>query len=1112
MTSDDSSFININDGLIVNGTALIKNAVTVDSTLDVSSNITVTGNLIVSSSGTTFLPAGGSVDIGVGGESLFIIGNRIESSSNSNIEITPGGTGSVDISNLTLDSSISLTDNIIKTTTSNANIQLGANGTGQVEILSGLTTKAITTTGNVDITGTKTITGQLDVEGIQIKDNTISTDESNSNLLISGTSSGVVSIDPIDMGGGTVDNVVIGGTTPAAGTFSTITFDPVASATLSTTGVTITDNTITANVSNDNLELNANSSGNIIINGFILPNADGGTGQFLQTDGSGTLSFGTVSIAFSESGLTDTETDLSFRSNTEIDHVTSTGGHDLLISAAGTADTWALTKYDSALYYSLHRDDISDEFEVAKHSVVHNNSDAFVTSYATIRTGTNNHILMDADVNGDNFRLRASGLSTGNSMSYYRVGLGDDDSTGYTGEDEVAIVIKSEIGHSVETVIDHVTSTKSINVLTSTTSSLDEFATSKYDSAFYLSVDRDDDSDEFQVVKHSVAHNNSSAVISSYSIAKTGTNNHIVTTADVDSSMVRLLGTASSSAASSSFYRIGLGDDDSTGYSGEQEAAISINTDLDSAEETIDSFSASNFRGAKYYISVNNNSKTEVSNLECLVVHNGTNAFITSFGNVDTGNQPLMNVTADIDSGNVRLRATGNEPNLRVHMYRILLADDEADREGTNVKVIGEVTVASSSTAIDTFDNVGADGATAVNAAHYIVVATNSGEGASSICEAAVVAQGNNAFITQYGMTSTKGTDQILLTAAHDGSSTVTVSATSTSGGSTTVNAYRVQLTRPAGGTTETFDSFSTSSFRGAKYFISINNEANQELNNVEVLLVHDGSNAVMTEYGNVFTGTNKLINFTADISGGNARLRATVPSGVIDPMRITAYRILLADNEADRTVNNNVSVTGDTTVSSSATTVDTFNSSTHQGAHYVVVAHDSTEGAASICEAAVVVEGTDAFVTQYAQTSTKDTGQITLTVAHDGSNTVSLKAASTSGSNTKVNLYRISLTRGEGSATAVATLDSNAISSVRSVKYTIQTQDSEGDRFELIEANVTHDGTNAYISKFAKIGNVADDLLTITVDIDSGNLRLRGQISNVNSHMINVVKRTINV
>ena len=59
---------------------------------------------------------------------------------------------------------------------------------------------------------------------------------------------------------------------------------------------------------------------------------------------------------------------------------------------------------------------------------------------------------------------------------------------------------------------------------------------------------------------------------------------------------------------------------------------------------------------------------------------------------------------------------------------------------------------------------------------------------------------------------SSKGTDQILLTAAHDGSSTVTLSATSTSGGSTTVNAYRIHMLRGDGTDYTKIDSYASTS------------------------------------------------------------------------------------------------------------------------------------------------------------------------------------------------------------------------------------------------------------------------------------------------------------
>ena len=60
---------------------------------------------------------------------------------------------------------------------------------------------------------------------------------------------------------------------------------------ISTNAVTITDNTITASRSNDNLDLTASGTGKVSISGLQYPNADGSSGQVLQTNGSGVLSF-----------------------------------------------------------------------------------------------------------------------------------------------------------------------------------------------------------------------------------------------------------------------------------------------------------------------------------------------------------------------------------------------------------------------------------------------------------------------------------------------------------------------------------------------------------------------------------------------------------------------------------------------------------------------------------------------------------------------------------------------------------------------------------------------------------------------------------------------------
>ena len=734
LSATDSTLVNINENIIVDGTMetvfsasaqqTFSSTVQVDSTLDVSS-ISTLSSLTVS--GASTLAGTTTVD------NLTFNDNIIGTSSNADLMLTPGGTGVVNVSNLTIDSSINLTDNIIKVTRSNDNLVLTSSGSGTVEMTSGLTTAAVTTTGNVDITGTKTVTGQMDIEGIRIKDNTISTKDSNANLEISGNGSGNVVMDDVDIGGGAIDNTVIGGTTPAAATFTTVSFS---SPTITADGVTITDNTIKANRSNDNLEFTASGSGKVTVNGFHLPGSDGSTGQILRTDGSKNLTFITSPVLLGESDIQDATQTISFSSVTEIDHVTAAGGHERIESGTVVQDSWATSKYDSAWYLAVNRDDASNELEATKHSVVHNNSSAFLTTSAQ---------------------------------------------------------------------------------------------------------------------------------------TKTGTNNHIITTADVSSGLVRLLGTGSSPENSVSYYRIGLGDDDSTGYAGEDEAAVVINTDVDSATEVIDSWAHASFRGAKYYISVNNASKTEVSNIECSVVHNGTDAMVSVYNVVNTGNHDLVTLTAAINGSNLELRAAGNEPNLRVHAYRIRLADNEADRSSTNINVIGNVTVSSSTTTLDTFDTG------TYQAAHYIVVATNSGEGHSSICEAVVVSDGTNAFISQYGLNSTKGSDQILLTVGHAGSTT-TVSATSTSGGSTTVNAYRVNLARGSGASSAsaTLDSVSASTFRSAKYNVQVVDAVGGNYELFEANVVHDGSNAYVSTFGNVGTSTG-LITVSADINSGNLRLRGTI-------------------------------------------------------------------------------------------------------------------------------------------------------------------------------------------------------------------------------------------
>ena len=118
--------------------------------------------------------------------------------------------------------------------------------------------------------------------------------------------------------------------------------------------------------------------------------------------------------------------------------------------------------------------------------------------------------------------------------------------------------------------------------------------------------------------------------------------------------------------------------------------------DLDSAVANLDTFAAADFRGAKYFISINNTTTNEVESTEVLVVHDGTNAFIQEFNTVISNPEitPLATFTADISGGNVRLRgANGTAGTCRVTMYRVLLADDETTRSGTPIAIVGATSI-----------------------------------------------------------------------------------------------------------------------------------------------------------------------------------------------------------------------------------------------------------------------------------------------------------------------------------------------------------------------------------------------------------------------------------
>ena len=403
--------------------------------------------------------------------------------------------------------------------------------------------------------------------------------------------------------------------------------------------------------------------------------------------------------------------------------------------------------------------------------------------------------------------------------------------------------------------------------IAASTSVINSFNVSTYDAAFYYVVTRDEVNQELDMKRHSLTHNDTAAFVNSFNVVESNeSNSYITVDADVNSNLARLIATGQSVSNSVSLYRVVLGPSTTASSSGN--TAFIVNTDVDSAVENLDTWSASTYRGAHYSINATNTAKTESTNIECLVVTDGTSAYISTFGEVSTGNNALISLTADVSGGNVRLRVAGNEPNLRVVGYRVILGDSESDSTGTSVNLVGATTVSSSATALDTMSSDD------YNAAWYVVVGHNSSEGASSIQLVSLLNDGTDAFVSQGPYVSSKGTSQLSFTGTFSGG-TATLNCASTSGGSTTVNAYRIHLARSAANTVTTNTAQSITgvkTFSAAPTFSVGYNESINALTSSSTITVDCATARVHT----VTLATNTEFNITSLPTGGTVTLIIT--------------------------------------------------------------------------------------------------------------------------------------------------------------------------------------------------------------------------------------------
>ena len=72
---------------------------------------------------------------------------------------------------------------------------------------------------------------------------------------------------------------------------------------------------------------------------------------------------------------------------------------------------------------------------------------------------------------------------------------------------------------------------------------------------------------------------------------------------------------------------------------------------------------------------------------------------------------------------------------------------------------------------------------------------------------------------------------------------------------------------------------FPIADFRSARFTVQITNSTDSSYHSTEILAIHDGTTANITEFGEVHTGTSVEATFDADVSSTNFRLLATPSS-----------------------------------------------------------------------------------------------------------------------------------------------------------------------------------------------------------------------------------------
>jgi len=257
------------------------------------------------------------------------------------------------------------------------------------------------TSGNTTIGGNLVVDGNLTVSGTSMTVNSTTTtiEDSMMELASNNTSS-----DVLDIGfyGNYDDGLSDGGASEYTGLFrdasdSTwklydgLEVEPTTTVNTSGTGYTLADLLV-----GDLTATTLTATNGLTGSSITYPTSDGTSGQAIITDGSGNLSFSTVSGGLDGGSVTTTST------------------------SATNLDTFALNTTRSGKYEVSVSDSTSGDYQFTELSVIHDGTSAFISQYGTVLTGSSELATFSVDININTFRIRFTSASTNSTVYKFK--------------------------------------------------------------------------------------------------------------------------------------------------------------------------------------------------------------------------------------------------------------------------------------------------------------------------------------------------------------------------------------------------------------------------------------------------------------------------------------------------------------------------------------------------------------------------------------------------------------------------------------------------------------------------------------------------------------------